>query len=140
MKKALLATVVLSLSLAIPAFADCPTPPTFYENLHYDDWTQDSSCYSLTGSISGTTVSCYSGAGCSSAAGKVRHPHRLAILQARGGELGPREAKRAAVHFRLIERRERERSRRDAQYSWDVSDCIILEASSDGIPDVDRVR
>lgn len=63
MKKVSLFALTLSLLLASHGFATCPTAPTVYQTPQYVDWTQDSSCYTLTGTISGTTVSCYSGAG-----------------------------------------------------------------------------
>jgi len=62
MKKLIVVTALLSLSLAASAFATCPTAPS-PSGFYAYNYSQDEACYSLTGSISSTSVACYTGSG-----------------------------------------------------------------------------
>lgn len=65
MKKLALGIVVILLSFgARSAFPQCPTAPTVVTGYPGSvNYTQDTSCYTLTSGVSSTTVNCYFGSG-----------------------------------------------------------------------------
>ena len=57
MNRLIVVTALLSLSLSAPVFATCPTTPS-PAGLYASNFSQDEACYSLTGTISSTSVAC----------------------------------------------------------------------------------